>query len=230
MGRAGRTQNGYCYRLYSSEQYEKMPKYTTAEILRFPMTEICLNAQILANDNVSIEEFLSKALQPPTPRGIKQAIDLLQQIDAIDLNEKITNLGYRLANMPIECQLGKSVIYAALMRCLDPVITIVIIKSANKDLFRLPLNKTSATKIYEIKKRFADNSLSDDFMMLNVFDQWQNQKQNAGKFCRDNMINASNMQTIAGLKRLIMNHLKSIGVTCDSSGLCGVKYLNENSK
>ncbi|XP_031634341.1 3'-5' RNA helicase YTHDC2-like isoform X2 [Contarinia nasturtii] len=38
-GRAGRVQNGFCYRLYSLEQYKMMHKYKPAEIVRVPIAK-----------------------------------------------------------------------------------------------------------------------------------------------------------------------------------------------
>lgn len=94
-GRAGRIRNGFCYRLYSTEQYEAMDEYTLPEILRVALTEICLHAKVLAG-NLSIEEFLLKALQPPPVKNIRQSIKLLQTINALDNKENITHLGIHL--------------------------------------------------------------------------------------------------------------------------------------
>lgn len=101
-GRAGRIQNGFCYRLYSTEQYEAMEKYTLPEILRVPLTEICLNAKMLAGD-LSIEEFLVKALQPPSVKNIRQSIELLKKINALDDKENITYLGIHLVSSMENC-------------------------------------------------------------------------------------------------------------------------------
>lgn len=97
-GRAGRIRNGFCYRLYSTEQYDAMEKYTLPEILRVPLTEICLNAKMLAGD-LSIEEFLVKALQPPSVKNIRQSIELLKKINALDDKENITYLGIHLVGL-----------------------------------------------------------------------------------------------------------------------------------
>lgn len=189
-----------------------MPNYTTPEILRVPLAEICLNARMLIKDNQSIEQFLSQAIQPPSTHNIRQAINLLRKIDALDSNERITHLGVHLTNMPVDCQLGKSILFAVLMRCLDPVVAIASALSV-KDPFPLPVDRNSAKKIFNTKMDFAENSLSDHFMLLNAFDQWTNQNHNAGQFCRDNMINSAKMQMAAGIKRLILNYLKVIGIT-----------------
>lgn len=227
MGRAGRIQNGFCYRLYSSEHYENMQMYTVAEILRVPLSEICLSARLLANDDVSIEQFLSKALQPPSTLNIRQAINLLQQISALDSNERITHLGVHLANMPVECQLGKSIMYAVLMKCLDPVITIASAQSVG-DPFSLPVSKNSVS-FADIKAEFSDGSLSDHYMLYNAFNQWRANKSTDPNFCRSKMIRESSMQMIAGIRKLIRGHLQMTGIVREDSEWQNSRYLNENS-
>lgn len=223
-GRAGRIQNGYCYRLYSREQYETMEKYTLPEILRVPLTEICLNAKMLAGD-LSIEEFLLRALQPPSVKNIRQSIELLKKINALDDNENITYLGIHLANMPVDCQYGKMILYAILMRCLDPVVTIVSALSV-KDPFMLPLG-SEGEKINGIKKEFAQDSLSDHQMLLNTYNEWSNQRRK-GEFCQENYISSGNMTMIQGLRRLIMGHLKMAQLIAENSAR-NLTKLNQNS-
>lgn len=225
-GRAGRIRNGYCYRLYSKEQYETMEKYTLPEILRVPLTEICLNAKMLAADDLSIEEFLLQALQPPSVKNIRQSIGLLKKINALDDNENITYLGIHLSNMPVDCQYGKMILYSILMRCLDPVVTIVSALSV-KDPFMLPLG-TEGEKINEIKKGFAQDSLSDHQMLLNTFDAWSKHRKR-GDFCQENYISSGNMQMIQGVRRLIMGHLKMAQLVAENSAR-NLKKLNLNAE
>lgn len=227
-GRAGRIQNGFCYRMYSTEQYEAMDQYTLPEILRVPLTEICLNAKILAADKVSIQEFLLKALQPPSVRNIQQSISLLQQIDALDENENITYLGIHLANMPVDSQLGKAILYAVVMKCLDPVVIIVSALSV-KDPFLLPLGDEAA-RIVGLKKAFAGDSLSDHKMLLNSYNVWFQNYRNKShwKFCRENMICNGNMEMIHGIKNLILGHLRMAGIICEGTPR-NIQKMNENS-
>lgn len=224
-GRAGRIRNGFCYRLYSLEQYEAMEKYTLPEILRVPLTEICLNAKILSGD-LSIKEFLLKALQPPSIKNICQSIELLKKINALDENENITYLGLHLANMPVDCQLGKMILYSIVLRCLDPIVTIVSALSV-KDPFMLPLGNEGET-ISEIKKNFARKSMSDHQMLLNTFEEWTKQKRK-GDFCKDNFISNGNMQMIQGVRRLIMGHLKMADLVSEDTAR-NIKKLNLNSE
>lgn len=223
-GRAGRIRNGFCYRLYSQEHYDSMEKYTLPEILRVPLTEICLNAKMLAGD-LSIEDFLLKALQPPSVKNIRQSIGLLKKISALDDDEHITYLGIHLANMPVDCQYGKMILYAILMRCLDPVVTIISALSV-KDPFMLPLGN-EGEKISQIKKKFARGSMSDHQMLLNAYDEWTKQKKRA-EFCQENFISNGNMFMIQGVRRLIMGHLKMAQLVTEDTAR-NIRKVNLNS-
>lgn len=48
-----------------------------------------------------------------------------QAIDALDPSEQLTEMGLHLLDLPIDPQLGKMVLYSVVLKCLDPVLTIV---------------------------------------------------------------------------------------------------------
>lgn len=83
-----------------------MAEFTVPEIMRVSLTEICLKTKLLAGD-LSITQYLGKALEPPPLDHIKQCIEVLKKMSALDTNENITCLGVHLANMPVDCKLGK---------------------------------------------------------------------------------------------------------------------------
>lgn len=68
-----------------------MPQYQLPEILRTPLQELCLNIKSLQFG--AIEAFLAKALQPPDPLSVKNAVELLKAIGALDETEELTPLG-----------------------------------------------------------------------------------------------------------------------------------------
>ena len=46
-------------------------------------------------------------------------------MDALDSNEDLTELGRHLADLPVEPHLGKMVLNSIVLKCIDPVLTIV---------------------------------------------------------------------------------------------------------
>jgi HrpA-like RNA helicase len=123
--RAGRCQKGICYRLYSVFHYCKMQQSQTPEILRLPIHQLCLYTKHLASGNTPIAEFLERAIEPPSNSVTRNAVQVLKTIDALDPWEDLTELGNHLLDLPIEPHLGKMLLYAVVLKCLDPILTIV---------------------------------------------------------------------------------------------------------
>lgn len=64
---------------------------------------------------------------------------LVQQMDALDDSEDLTELGHHLVDIPISPRLGKMIIYSVMLKCLDPVLTIAC-TLAYKEPCELPLH------------------------------------------------------------------------------------------
>lgn len=73
-----------------------MPQYQLPEILRTPLQELCLHIKSLQLGSIGL--FLSKALQPPDPLAVQNAIDLLKTIGSLDDREELTPLGMLIFN------------------------------------------------------------------------------------------------------------------------------------
>ncbi|KAK9118632.1 hypothetical protein Scep_016725 [Stephania cephalantha] len=137
-GRAGRVQPGECYHLYPKCVYDAFADYQIPELLRTPLQSLCL--QIKSLELGSISEFLSKALQAPEPLSVKNAIEYLKVIGALDQKENLTILGRHLSMLPMEPKLGKMLILATIFKCLDPILTVVA-GLCLRDPFVSPLDK-----------------------------------------------------------------------------------------
>lgn len=169
-GRAGRTKPGVCFRLFTRQRYEAMDKFTLPEILRVPLTEICLQTSIIAS-HTSIIDFLSKAIQPPSTMSIKQSIKLLQKLGALDDDENLTELGLILADLPVDARFGKILLYGIFLKCIDPVLTIVSALSVN-DPFVLPTTAVDKDRAAKAKRDMAEDSYSDCLSLLRAFQKW----------------------------------------------------------
>ncbi len=124
-GRAGRVRPGVVYRCYSRSRLRNFSKFQLPEILRTPLMELCLHTKLLAPPNTPIADFLNRTPQPPSFMVTRNAVQALKTMEALDAWEDVTELGNHLLDLPIEPRLGKMVLYAVVLKCLDPVLTIV---------------------------------------------------------------------------------------------------------
>ncbi|XP_058459570.1 3'-5' RNA helicase YTHDC2-like isoform X2 [Malaya genurostris] len=227
-GRAGRTKPGICFRLFTRQRFEAMDKFTLPEILRVPLTEICLQTSIIAS-HTSILNFLSKAIQPPSTMSIKQSIKLLQKLGALDDDENLTELGLILADLPVDARFGKILLYGIFLKCIDPILTIVSALSVN-DPFVLPTTAADKDRAAKSKRDMAEDSYSDCLCLLRAFQKWNEVKPSMKErqFCNRFFLNSGTMDTISSLRSKILGHLRSVGLV-KSYGSGNIQDINQYS-
>jgi len=106
-GRAGRLGLGTCYRLWSEADQRRLAPAPPAEIMEADLAPLVLD---LAAWGVKDPGEL-RWLDHPPKGACAQAVELLQDLDAIDGEGRITATGRRLAELPMHPRLGHMVLY-----------------------------------------------------------------------------------------------------------------------
>lgn len=106
-GRAGRTQEGICVRLWS--QNEPRTKNSLPEILRSDLSELLLECAEWGSQDPAALEWLD----PPAPASWATARELLQQLACLDKDGQITQLGRAVLRLGIGPRLGCAAIYGS---------------------------------------------------------------------------------------------------------------------
>lgn len=104
-GRAGRTQEGVCVRLWS--QNEPRAKNPLPEILRSDLSELLLECAEWGSQDPAALEWLD----PPAPSSWETARELLRLLNCLDKNGQITQLGRAALRLGIGPRLGCATIY-----------------------------------------------------------------------------------------------------------------------
>ncbi|GAV67332.1 dsrm domain-containing protein/DEAD domain-containing protein/Helicase_C domain-containing protein/HA2 domain-containing protein/OB_NTP_bind domain-containing protein [Cephalotus follicularis] len=208
-GRAGRVQPGECFHLYPRCVYDAFSDYQLPELLRTPLQSLCLQIKTLQLGSIS--EFLSRALQPPEPLSVQNAVEYLKIIGALDENENLTVLGRNLSVLPVEPKLGKMLILGAIFNCLDPVMTVVAGLSA-RDPFLMPFDKKDLAE--SAKAQFSANDYSDHLALVRAYDGWKDaEKQQSGyEYCWKNFLSAQTLKAIDSLRKQFFYLLKDTGL------------------
>ncbi len=160
-GRSGRTAPGVCIRLYSEDDFTSRPRYTDPEILRTNLAAVIL--QMAALNLGDIETF--GFLDPPERRSIRDGVVLLQELGAFDTNGVITEIGRRLAQLPVDPRLGRMILQADEEGCVREILVVAAALSI-PDPRERPTDREEAAR--QKHARFADEH-SDFVSYLNLW-------------------------------------------------------------
>ncbi len=103
-GRAGRTREGHCLRMYAKAELTQA--FETPEIRRLDLTDSMLMLRSLGYD-----PFQLPWLEPPTAEAIGAADTLLRQLGALD-GENVTTIGKAMLRLPTHPRLARMLVEA----------------------------------------------------------------------------------------------------------------------
>uniref|UniRef100_A0A2N9H5N6 RNA helicase n=1 Tax=Fagus sylvatica TaxID=28930 RepID=A0A2N9H5N6_FAGSY len=223
-GRAGRCQPGVCYHLYSKVRAASLPDFQLPEIKRIPIEELCLQVKLL-DSNCKIEDFLNKTLDPPVFETIRNAILVLQDIGALSVDEKLTELGEKLGSLPVHPMTSKMLFFSILMNCLDPALTLAC-ASDYRNPFTLPMLPKDKKRADAARAELASlyGGDSDQLAVIAAFECWNNAKQRGqeARFCSEYFISKSTMTMLSGMRQQLQNELIRIGLILDDVSSCSL--------
>lgn len=190
-GRCGRTSDGVCIRLYGEEDFLARPEFTDAEILRTNLASVIL--QMTAAGLGDIEKF--PFIDPPDHRNIRDGVQLLQELGALDPAEKdprkrLTETGRKLAQLPVDPRLARMVLEADRNGCVREVMVIAAALSIQDPRERPAEKQAQADQQHA---RFKDET-SDFLAYLNLWRYVREQQKERGsssfrRMCKQEYLN-----------------------------------------
>ncbi|MFE6161101.1 ATP-dependent RNA helicase HrpA [Streptomyces sp. NPDC056486] len=190
-GRCGRTSDGICIRLYSEDDFVSRAEFTDAEILRTNLASVIL--QMTAAGLGEIEKF--PFIDPPDHRNIRDGVQLLQELGALDPTQKdpkkrLTQEGRKLAQLPVDPRLARMVLEADKNGCVREVMVIAAALSIQDPRERPAEKQTQADQQHA---RFKDET-SDFLAFLNMWRYIREQQKERGsssfrRMCKSEYLN-----------------------------------------
>lgn len=211
-GRAGRTSEGNCYRIYTKFQYECLQKVKVPEIQRCNLSTVAL--QLLAlKINALHFDFMDK----PGKESVLSAFEQLKMLGAIkDIDSgELTELGHQMALFPLDPRFSKILLSAPNYGCLEEVLTIVAILSGESILLNPPAKRDQAQAV---QQKFY-SAYGDHIMLLNAFREYTNVGQsNKRSWCHEHYINMRNIAYARDVRTQLSDICKRCQIPSSSCG------------
>uniref|UniRef100_A0A3Q3KK99 Activating signal cointegrator 1 complex subunit 3 n=1 Tax=Monopterus albus TaxID=43700 RepID=A0A3Q3KK99_MONAL len=233
-GRAGRTEPGHCYRLYSSAVFGDFTLFSEAEITRRPVEDLVLQMKDLNIDKVVNFPFPT----PPSAEALVAAEQLLVSLGALReppcagsvkemerarLSCPITPLGKAMASFPVAPRYAKMLALGKQQDCLPYVIAVVAtmtVREIFEDLDRPAHSGDESSKLTQRRARLtqmkrlwagqgASLLLGDLMVMLGAVGACEF----AGctpKFCEENGLRFKAMVEIRRLRGQLTNAVNAV--------------------
>ncbi|EJD73978.1 hypothetical protein LOAG_18639 [Loa loa] len=236
-GRAGRCRNGYCFRLFTTEDYARMNPTQLPEMKRSAIHEVCLHAKMFAPRKYSVRQFLLNAPEPPSAVAIDRSFEFLEQIGAVfksrqessqmshitdnsyfantrDRNGEpdLTDLGRHIVQLPLCPQLARFLLFGICLKCLSPVLTLVATLS-HRDPFVLPPSGEREERNSAMIARdvFAGFDYSDHMTFLRIYNAFiKLPSHGQSNFCTSNYLSLNAMRMIVGIRQQLFMELQKL--------------------
>lgn len=120
-GRAGRTQPGKCFRLYTERSFNNdLQPQTYPEILRSNLANVVLNLKKLGIDDLVHFDFMD----PPAPETLMRALEVLNYLGALDDDGNLTKLGEIMSEFPLDPQMSKMLVVSPEFNCSNEILSV----------------------------------------------------------------------------------------------------------
>ncbi|MCC7406650.1 MAG: ATP-dependent RNA helicase HrpA [Phycisphaeraceae bacterium] len=161
-GRCGRTSPGVCIRLYSEEDFQGRERFTPPEILRTDLASVILQMKALGLGDISRFPFVD----PPRTSMIADGLRTLHELGAVDDRQRLTDIGRKLARLPVDPRIGRMILAGHAEGCLADVLVIAAALSTQDPRLRPPEQQEKADTAH----RALAHERSDFLTYLRIWD------------------------------------------------------------
>ncbi|CAE7627611.1 DHX8, partial [Symbiodinium pilosum] len=200
-GRAGREAPGEVFRLYVESDYHKMPVQTPAEILRCEMASVYVSLKALGISKVSSFPLVDR----PPREALEKAAHFLCRIGALDTKDALTDLGRKLATLPVHPLYAYCLHVSLEFECTAEILSIVAMMSADAQIF------TSSRKQREGPQQAKPfhHEDGDHLSLLSAFGRWRKQK-NRKAFAAENSLSHSALEKAENIRNQLKERLQQV--------------------
>ena len=212
-GRCGRVSEGVCYRLYSEDDFNGRSEFTDPEIVRTNLAAVILQMLHLKIGDIRSFPFVDA----PDPRMISDGFKLLEELQVVTANGKLTALGKRIVHIPLDPRFARMLLEAAKNGCLSEVMIITTGLSI-QDPRERPADKQQAAD--QSHKKWQEPN-SDFISLLNLWRHFEEQRQQLSgnqysRYCKANHVSYLRMREWRDLHHQVHSACRALKLTDNS--------------
>jgi ATP-dependent RNA helicase DHR2 len=208
QGRAGREAAGQCYRLYTEDGFKTMDERTTPEILRCDLSQAILTMKARGVDDVLNFPFLDR----PPREALEKALLQLLHLQAISDDGTISDIGLKIAKLPLTPTLGRVLVEAAKPErdCLLDAIDIISALSVENVFLNLVTEERKEEA--EEARREIYRREGDHMTLLVTVQRYAEEQTNRKGWCEKHFVSHRAMQNVMNIRKQLQQQCKQMKV------------------
>jgi ATP-dependent helicase HrpB len=157
LGRAGRTAEGHCIRLWTQPDHDQRPAQTLPEIRRLELSGALLTLK--ASGIEDLEHF--PWVEAPEAKSFARGRQLLGDLGALDHDEALTATGRRMASFPTHPRYARMLLAAHELGCVRAAALIAALSQSRGILVR-----SGGRRMDETREEVLGGEPASDFFLL----------------------------------------------------------------
>ncbi|XP_016552442.1 pre-mRNA-splicing factor ATP-dependent RNA helicase DEAH1-like [Capsicum annuum] len=211
-GRSGRTGPGKCFRLYTEHSYTNdLEDNTIPEIQRTNLANVVLLLKSLGIINLLNFDFMD----PPPAEALLKALELLFALGALDKDGKLTKVGERMSEFPLDPMLSKMIVASDKYKCSAEIIGIAAMLSVGNSIFYRPKDDRQV-QADNAWMNFHIGNVGDHIALLKVYNSWKETKFST-QWCYENYIQVRSMKKARDIREQLQGRLERVGIDSTSN-------------
>ncbi len=212
-GRCGRVAAGICIRLYDEEDFTSRLEFTDPEILRTNLASVILQMDNLRVGHIRDFDFLD----PPDTRLISDGYRLLNELQAVAENDRVTARGKIISRLSIDPRLARMLIEADKNNCVKELLIITSLLSVQDPRDQSQENRQAANEKFSLWQ----DEQSDFLGWLNLWQEINRQKTDLSRnqfagWCRKNYLSWLRIREWQDIHKQVLLQVRDLKIKINS--------------
>ncbi|KNH07343.1 Helicase associated domain (HA2) [Perkinsela sp. CCAP 1560/4] len=168
-GRAGRTQSGECFRLYTESAFDELRQTTVPEVCRSNLCSLVLTMKQMHIHNILKFPYIDA----PSSSALIHALEIVHTLGALNDAGDLTTIGHKMAKFPLDASLSRALLAGIEFGVEKDVSAVVALLSTSSKIFVVPRDKAMKRAANDAQLRAFGHRFGDHIMLHRIFEAYR---------------------------------------------------------